>query len=171
MLIKTERPVGAVDNPTWTAARRLGRFRAGLDESRYYDQKNHPKTLTLPGIDMARLRRAWGPHTAGMPRLEQATFRVPLGTGQTEYMWIRDRSAALWLKEMDMRGYDLKPWPGAATPLRVYPGVYPAIDLDGGYPILDMREFIIEGYFSLRKPQPLVLEIPREVIDPLVVNA
>ncbi len=171
MLIKFERPIPATDNPTHTGAKRLARFKAGLDESRYYDRKNHPRTISFPGIDLARLRRAYGPETAGMPRLQQGTFKVPLGITPSQFEQWRNVKVADWLNELGKAGFELKPWPGRVKPIRVYPGIYPAIDLNGGYPILDMREFIVEGYFSYRHSKPLTLELPREVIDPLVVNA
>jgi len=170
MLIRTERPIPAADNPIPTAAKRLGRLMASIDESRY-TAKDHAPTLTFPGLNMAKLRREWGPQTAGMPRVQQATFRVPLGIAPTAYQELRNKAVASWIKVMDKNGYDLAPWPGQTKPIRVYPGIYPAIDLNGGYPILDMREFIVEGMFSYRKSKPLRIELPGEVIGPLVVNA
>lgn len=170
MLIKTERPMEATDNPTTTAAKRLGRFMASLDESRY-KAKDHSPTLTYPGLDLAKLRREWGPQTGGMPRRQQGTFRVPLGINRTQYEHLRNRMATRFLQEMSKGGYDLMPWPGSPKPLRIYPGIYPAIDLNGGVPILDMREFIIEGMFSYRLAKPIKLELSRDEINPLTVNA
>jgi hypothetical protein len=170
MLVKTQRPMEATNNPIPTAAKRLGRFMASLDESRY-KAPDHSPTLTYPGLDLAKLRREWGPQTAGMPRVQRATFRVPLGINPAQYEKLRNDMAARWLKVMGKNGYDLCPWPGSPKPLRVYPGIYPAIDLNGGVPILDMREFIIEGMFSYRLSKPMRIEIPNEVLAPLVVNA
>lgn len=159
-----------MSNPTPTSDKRLGRFLAGIDESRYH-AKDHQPTLTFPGLDLARLRREWGPHTAGMPRVQTATFRVPLGISPAAYTQLRNQSVTKWLDIMGRNGFELRPWPGRKQPIAVYPGIYPAIDINGGVPILDMREFMVEAFFSYRKSKPFTLEIPATDIAPLVVRA
>lgn len=170
MLLRTEKAIPAADNPTPTAAKRLGRFLGGIDESKYRD-KNHAPTITFPGVDLAALRREWGPQTAGMPRVQNATFRVPLGITPSAYEKLRNHAVTTWLNAMGKAGFELRPWPGRKQPIAVTPGIYPAIDLASGVPILDQREFICEAMFSYRKAKTMKIEIPGEVIQPLTVRA
>ncbi len=169
MLIKAAPLVDAADNPTKTADKRLREFMPRLDWERLRYQER--REITIPGVNLASVKREWGPHNAGKPRIEEATFRVSVGITWPLYERERNEAVAKFLKVMDSKGYDLKPWPGRKQPIIVSPGVYPAVDLYTGLPLIGEREFIIRAHFSMRRPKLITLEFESELFQPTTINA
>lgn len=123
-------------------------------------------TVTIPGIDVAELRRMYGPEQGHMPHRFTATFRAPLGVSPTIYGRIRDAAATKFVRVMDKKGYDLV----ARYRIQVEPGMYPAYDVTTGAYLLDSREMLIRAHFVMRNPKVQRIELPPHLTRPMTVR-
>ncbi len=79
-----------------------------------------------PPLDVARLRRKYGPHTLGRPRLREALFTAPRATDRAVYERARNAAIAAWLDREASEGWD---WTGDR--IKVRPIDIPAQAEDG----------------------------------------
>ena len=141
MLIKTDRGIPFLLDPTPTAQKRLLAF------TRQRQQQH-----SVVGMDVAAMRRAAHAQTNGGhgPWQILGSFRAP-----------KDCSKHIF--EGLYTGY--KPV------LELIPGQNPAIDALTNRVLLDEREVIIRAWFTCRKPDMKAgIELPVEIFEPLSVG-
>ena len=120
---------------------------------------------TAPGIDLARLSARLGGDNAYAPRMKLGTFRVPLGATDAAFQKRQAEIAYKWIDREAKRGWD---W-CRDRPIQVYPGHYPAYEVDeGGITQVDLgsREFIVRAWFRQRKPEFIRTEVRPELLEP-----
>lgn len=155
-LIKLGVAPGAEDVQAPTAARMIDR----ANRERWSGQGS------APGVDPAALSRRYGGDAAYAPRLQQATFKVPLGVSASSYEAERTRKIHLWINRMAKQGWD---WCSDRR-IQVLPGHYPAYDTDDRgrvVPDLGAREFVVRAHFRQRSPEFIRTEIRPELLRPL----
>ncbi len=151
-----------LDDPTTTAEKRLARWTSRLD----WEALGERGPVLVPGLDARALSRKYGMEAAARPQLIECTFKVPFGVSRTPYLRYRKRALVRMVQALDKMGYDLVPEMG----IRVEKGMYPAVDLRDGKPDPDRREMRILAYFRFRKPEPVRIELPPELLAPRVVQ-
>ncbi len=120
------------------------------------------QTAVSKGLSAAAMSKKYGMGGAYAPRLHNGSFKVPLGASERHIQGIAKEAVRKWVDALDQQGWDWKPDLG----WRVDPGMYPARDLNfGNTPILDMREYVVQGYFCMRKPEPSTIEIPAQWLE------
>lgn len=153
MLLRTTPTLPALVNPEQTS-RKLG--------SRWVGQGFPGATRETPRISVQDLQFKYGPEMARAPQLKEATFRVPLGTPQGTYERVRDQCIGQWLNVMVQKGWDA--CLDAQHRVQIYPGIYPAPDLQTGLFDLGAREFRVRAWFQFRNPKPMRIEIEPTLI-------
>lgn len=156
---------------TPTADRRLAAYRPRLERALAppdprADAPPPPTRTEIPGLDLARLGRKYGPQNAGRPRALRGTFAVPLDVSARQYAAFRDAAVRRFVESLDKQGWQFRP----EYRIQVTPGLYPARDLRDGTPRLDQREVVVTAHFAFRDPKPLRLELPPDVVAPLAVR-
>jgi hypothetical protein len=131
-----------------------------------WHQEAAAEPVTIPGLDVAALQAAYGPETGHAPRVFEGTFRIPVGVRMSTYEQLRDAAVKKYIEQMNRRGYDLY----GGQRIQVQPGMYPAVDLLSGLPLLDMRECIVRAWFVCRKPGVVRIELPPELLEPTHVG-
>lgn len=142
----------ALVDPTPTGAKRVDRFWKSGDA----DLREQP-------LDLAALRRKYAPERGYAPRMFEGTFRVPLGVTGMAYERERNEKVRRFLEAWSKRGFD---WLSERR-VQVYPGMYPAVDVLSGLPLLGEREFIVRAWFRHRSPKPVRLELPPHLLRPV----
>ena len=165
MLLRTERPLPALDNPIPTATKRLAKWQKQVDFGNLHRRKT--RNVVVPGLDVAALSRKYGMEEATKPRLVEGTFTVPIGISPSAYHAIRNDAIKRFIEAMDKQGWEFVP----IYRIKVYPGMYPAVDLRDGIPLLDMREMRVHAHFRFRKPEPVKIEIDKRLTEARTVKA
>lgn len=142
--------VDALDNPEPSGQKRLRQWR------------NAGRAVT-PGLDASLLRAKYGPDTAGAPRMIEGCFKLPLGTSWNAYLSHRNDCVTRFVNEMSKQGFDVD----RSREIKVYPGIYPAIDVSTGVSDLGNREFVVRGWFRKHDPKTIRLELPGYLFDPI----
>jgi hypothetical protein len=164
-LIRTEEAMPGLSDTTTTAAKRIGRW---LDQVDWENLGRRKRMDTLiPGLDAARLSRKYGMEAASAPQPIEATFTVPLGVTRTRYLEYRKRALKRMIEGLDKMGWEFIPKLG----IEVTKGMYPAVDLRDRKPDFDKREMRIKAFFRFRKPEPVKIELPKELVEDRVVKA
>ena len=162
-----EPKVEAFDAPETTAEKLGRRFAQRIDWDRVDRESQQNKApVHVPGLDLAQLRWQVSPEHAYAPKMQEGTFRVPVGIRWSQYEKLRDQRALIWVTELSRMGWDLCQERG----ITAYPGPYPAHDLHNGLPDLGMRECILRAWFRHRKPEPIRLELPSSYFEPLTIQ-
>lgn len=156
----------AFDNPRPTKDAIEERLRAKLRQRPVKRGNGRPATVDIPGVDVAELRRLYGPQQGYLPHRFTATFRAPIGISEAHYTRLRDAAATTFVRVMDKKGYDLV----AHYRIQVEPGMYPAYDVESGGYLLDSREMLIRAHFVMRKPRVLRIELPPHIREPMTVR-
>lgn len=142
--------VDALDNPIPSGAKRLANWR-------------NAGSAVTPGLDARMLRAKYGPDNAGKPRMIEGTFKIPLGTSWNAYLSHRNDCVNRFVNAMDKQGFDVD----RSQQIKVYPGIYPAIDVTTSLPDVGSREFVIRGWFRKHNPKTIRLELPGYLFDPI----
>lgn len=164
MVAILERP-GAPPEPSM--AKRTRKMLSNVDWGKFGpgSTKNQP-AAALPPLDLAAIARREHPDNAQAPRMHMGTFRMPIAASERARTEMRNRAVWKFIKIMDKQGWDWVPH----LRIRVYDGIYPAPDLATGAFLLDEREYRIEAWFSLRKPQLVRVEVSPHWREPLVLR-
>lgn len=162
--------VPALDRPTPTADRKVAAYRQRRAQRGGMAAlvKDAPTSYTYAPLDAAALSRQYGMAEASAPKWMEATFQAPLGCTTAQFEKIRLEAFQKFIKTMKARGYE--PRVNENYRPRVSPGVYPAVDLMDGYPVLDRREMIIGMWFTYRNPKPVRLELPPHLLREYTVK-
>lgn len=132
-------------------------------------EKTRSEFYVMPGLDANTLGSKYGSGEQ-RPVWRWGLFRVPLDVADypATYQRMRNESVALFLKAMEGQGYRL------VGRIQVHEGHYPAMGLNtaGEYtvPELDKREFKVTAQFVIANPTPVVIELPAELTNPLVLH-
>lgn len=157
----------AFDDPRPTAEVMADHFRQHLQQvPDPRDQEGRPDTIDIPGVDVAELRRLYGPEQGSAPHPFRATFRAPIGISPAHYNQLRDMAATRFVRVMDKKGYDLV----QKYRIQVRPGMYPAHDVLTGVSLLDQREMQITAHFVMRHPKVRRIELPPHIRLPMTVR-
>ncbi len=120
-------------------------------------EQGFPGATREARVNVRDLQVKYGPERAYAPQLKEAVFSVPLGTLQATYERVRDQCIGKWLGVMQQKGWDACLDTGHR--IQIYPGIYPAPDLQTGLFDLGAREFRVRAWFTFRHPKPLRLEL------------
>jgi hypothetical protein len=154
-----------LDDTTTTAAKRIGRWLSQVDWANIGKRKK--RDVVVPGLDTASLSRKYGMEAASAPQPIEATFTVPFGVTRTLYLQYRQRALKRMIEGLDKMGWEFVPKLG----IEVTKGMYPAVDLRDRKPDFDKREMRIRAFFRFRKPEPVKIELPKELVEDRVVKA
>lgn len=150
------------DNPIPSARKKIGNFlqRVDMDHVRAAGKQETPD---IPGVDLAALRRRYGPQNGRRPRSMTTTMKIPLGIGAGQLERYAGEKIRKWIETMDRMGFD---WLSAKG-VTFAGGRYPAFDLLSQRPLLDMREFMVTALFVHRNPETVRLELPGHLVQPV----
>ena len=125
-----------------------------------------PEPTVLPGLDLAALRRKYGPHRAYEPKPFKATFQVPLGAHDATFAKEQAKVVGKWIERQEKRGWTFV----GSKDVHITEGMYPAKDIETGEMILDKREYIAIAWFTHNAPTTERLEIPAWMLEPLALR-
>ena len=165
--IITEPVLPALDNPEPTEAK-LGRtYGRRIDwakvEAEGRAERGKAVEQAAPAVDVARIQRELDATSPYAPRLKMGTFKAPIGMRGSQFEKLRNERVQVFADHLYRQGWDLM----RSRRIEVWPGPNPARDLATGLPLLGEREFIVRAWFTHRRPEPLRIELPGELLAPI----
>ncbi len=156
----------ALRNPTPTADKRV---RAFTDRVRAMERRPLIPMKSAAALNVAALQRKYDPSLAHHPRIQTATFRVPVGCTPAHLHQLKLAALKKLIQALDKMGWEAVV--DSQHPVQDQQGVYPARDLANNTQLLDQREWLIQAWFRFRNPQPQRIELLAEDVAPVAMTA